>query len=98
MSIQASQAKKSYKFRYFEGKPLIGPDPITKLTTEVKLRGSEDQKIIFEELSSEILNEDDWFFAPNAIREKIIKLEKDSIPFSDFVSDAGLYQGVIFWR
>ena len=95
MSIQASQAKKSYKFRYFEGKPLIGPDPITKLATEVKLRGSEDQKIIFEELSSEILNEDDWFFAPNAIREKIIKLEEGSIPFSDFVSDAGLYQGVI---
>lgn len=95
MSIQANQSKKSYKFRYFEGKPLIGPDPITKLVTEVKLRGSKDQKIIFEELNSEILNEDNWFFAPDTIREKIIRLEKSSIPFADFVSDAGLYQGVI---
>lgn len=95
MTLQSSKPKKGYKFNYLEGEPNLGPDSITKLATSLKVRSLEDSKILMEELSSEILSERDWFFAPNKIREAIIKLEKNSVPFFNYISDAGLYQGVI---
>ena len=95
MTFAKTSPKRGYSFSYIEGKPEIGAEVLTKLATDYKLRGASSPEIIVDSLKSDILKEPDWLLAPNPIRSSILALEKKGTKFQNFISDKGIYQGII---
>jgi hypothetical protein len=95
MTFSNTQPTKGYSFSYIEGKPEVGAEILTKLAIDFKVRGSSPDEIICETLKSDILQEPDWLLAPNSIRTSILALEKKATKFQEFVSEKGIYQGII---
>jgi type I restriction-modification system DNA methylase subunit len=95
MTFLRTTTKKGYSFSYIEGKPEIGAEFLTKLVKDYKRRGNLSSEIVIDILKSDILKESDWLLAPNQIRSSILALEKKGTKFQDFISDKGIYQGII---
>ena len=95
MTFTNTKPTRGYSFSYIEGKPEIGAEVLTKLAIDSKVRGSSSDEIICDMLKSEILKESDWLLAPNRIRTSILALEKKGTKLEEFISDKGIYQGII---
>ncbi len=95
MTFLKTSTTRGYSFPYIEGKPEIGAEFLTKLVKDFKQRGTLSPEIIVDSLKSEILKESDWLLAPNSIRSSILALEKKGTKFQEFISDKGIYQGII---
>lgn len=96
MTLENKVPKKGYSVDYYEGTPFVGAENLIKLITNLKIRGvSENSSLIADKLSSKILAEKIWLLAPNSIREKILLLEKKGKPLKEFISDKGIYQGIV---
>lgn len=96
MTLEKRVTKKSYLIDYYECVPFTGAENLIKLISTFKIRSSIDnESLIVDKLSSKILLEQVWLLAPNSIREKVLLLEEKGTPLKNFISEKGIYQGII---
>lgn len=98
MTLSSLKPNAKYGFKYFEGDQGIEAEQLTKIVNDYKVRAERSllkSKLITDNLSSEILLETEWLLAPEKIREKILNLEKNSTRLESYISEEGVFQGII---